>query len=431
MELSYECTATEETTSMETKLNNPAVYYKNNTWHCTKRGINENFETVFIEEGGFKTEEEANQAYLKNEEFFLSKIKELMEEPKSDDSFESMLLKWYHQSYVGRSAAVTKAIAGYVIYHFILPSMDDSLKKKALFKITSEELDSLIQKTHGYCESSQAQCYRVIRSFFADSVLEHYIAEDVSENMKKIERGRRKRNLVIYTKKQLNQFVTKAYQMDGIHSVNSCFFEILMGLLGLRPGEVRGLHVTDFDEEKQTLHIRRQIVDEPSIIFADTGIVRYTYQRNIKFTKTYSSERILQIPSIIFPILQARIDSIERQKEYSAEKHHTWNSDFDGYLVIGTGGEIKSGSLIRLRMKKICGVLGFPIITPHDLRHMTASWLLELGNSIEDIAAYLGHSDSTTTWEYYVHLVEDSEYMRSILENNIDPLRYVSQERGI
>ena len=92
---------------METKLNNPAVYYKNKTWHCTKRGINENFETVFIEEGGFKTEEEANQAYLKNEEFFLSKIKELMEEPKSDDSFESMLLKWYHQSYVGRSAAVT------------------------------------------------------------------------------------------------------------------------------------------------------------------------------------------------------------------------------------------------------------------------------------------------------------------------------------
>lgn len=416
---------------METKLNNPVVYYKNNTWYCTKRGITENFETIYIEEGGFKTEEEAKLAYLKNEEYFLTKIKELMEEPKSNESFETMLLKWYHQSYVGHSAAVTKAITGYVIYHFILPSMDDSLKKKALFRVTSEELDSLIQKTHGFCESSQAQCYKVIRSFFSDCVIEHHIEEDVSQNMKKIKRARRKRNLVVYTKKQLNQFVTKAYQMDGIHSVNSCFFEILMGLLGLRPGEVRGLHVTDFDKERQTLHIRRQIVMEPDIIFADTGIVQHTYRKKIKSTKTYSSERIIQVPSIIFPIMQARIDSIEHQKKASVEKHQPWNSSFDGYLSIGAGGELKSADATRLRMKKICSVLGFPIITPHDLRHMTASWLLELGSSIEDIAAYLGHSDSATTWEYYVHLVENSDDMRSILENNIDPLRYASQGKEI
>lgn len=46
-----------------------------------------------------------------------------------------------------------------------------------------------------------------------------------------------------------------------------------------------------------------------------------------------------------------------------------------------------------------------PDVTPHDLRHTYASWILQDGVSIEALSKLLGHSSVTTT-ERYSHLAD-------------------------
>jgi integrase len=44
---------------------------------------------------------------------------------------------------------------------------------------------------------------------------------------------------------------------------------------------------------------------------------------------------------------------------------------------------------------------GLPFVTPHVFRHSAAVWLAEGGHSMDEIAAYLGHSDSRITASVY------------------------------
>ncbi len=48
-------------------------------------------------------------------------------------------------------------------------------------------------------------------------------------------------------------------------------------------------------------------------------------------------------------------------------------------------------------------------VTPHALRHTFASILIDQGRSVEYVAQQLGHANTTTTWDTYVHLFRKRE----------------------
>jgi integrase len=49
-------------------------------------------------------------------------------------------------------------------------------------------------------------------------------------------------------------------------------------------------------------------------------------------------------------------------------------------------------------------------VTPYTLRHSAAVWMAESGVPMEEIAAYLGHSDARTTFRHYARFSPD--YLR-------------------
>jgi integrase len=64
---------------------------------------------------------------------------------------------------------------------------------------------------------------------------------------------------------------------------------------------------------------------------------------------------------------------------------------------------------------------GLVNVTPHDLRHTAAVWMAESGRPIEEIAQYLGHSDSRITYRVYARY--SPEYLKgaaSALEIDLD-----------
>lgn len=64
-------------------------------------------------------------------------------------------------------------------------------------------------------------------------------------------------------------------------------------------------------------------------------------------------------------------------------------------------GDIKKGFRLAVQRAKLKDV------TPHDLRHTAAVWMAEGGTSIEEIAQYLGHSDSRITFRVYARYRPD------------------------
>ncbi len=67
--------------------------------------------------------------------------------------------------------------------------------------------------------------------------------------------------MVIYSKEQIRTLLQAAYEY---HSV---YLEILLALFaGLRKGEIAGLRYSDFDPDKQTVRIERQITKDYQIV---------------------------------------------------------------------------------------------------------------------------------------------------------------------
>lgn len=73
------------------------------------------------------------------------------------------------------------------------------------------------------------------------------------------------------------------------------------------------------------------------------------------------------------------------------------------------GPIIKYNSTTNYYLKKACKAAKVPRISFHGLRHTHASYLIAQGVSIQSVANRLGHSDTTTTQETYIHLLKKLE----------------------
>lgn len=68
-----------------------------------------------------------------------------------------------------------------------------------------------------------------------------------------------------------------------------------------------------------------------------------------------------------------------------------WVIEWAGHRV----GSIKRG------FREACARAGLKEVTPHVLRHTAAVWMIEAGASITEVAQYLGHTDTRTTFRVY------------------------------
>lgn len=201
-------------------------------------------------------------------------------------------------------------------------------------------------------------------------------------------------------------------------------------LLGLRTGEIRGLSFSDFDETEKTIAIRRQIVRKDTIRYLSDGNISVTRTGiEIKATKTRSSIRTLRVPDVVFALLHEREDWINRTRKDRESDRKFWNHDFDSYICVSNNGNIKSEGTFISALKRICTAASIPIVSPHDLRHITATWMFQYGINhgvssdiiLGQVSKYLGHSSTNTTFDVYMDYIQKKSRIRNISERVIDP----------
>ena len=155
---------------------------------------------------------------------------------------------------------------------------------------------------------------------------------------------------------------------------------------GLRKSEALGLRWRAVDFVNDTISINHTVVGGAHIIEKDS-------------TKTYCSERTYQLlPDIKILLLRLK----EKQEEYKRRLGSGYHSN-DYIFKNANGVPYRPDSLTR-SFKRALERHGLPPMRYHDLRHSTASILVDKGWDINDIKEWLGHADISTTANIYAHI---------------------------
>lgn len=167
--------------------------------------------------------------------------------------------------------------------------------------------------------------------------------------------------------------------LDLSSELNWDWFFLLIAKTGLRFAEALALTKEDFDFEKQRIIINKS----------------WNYKEKIGHfqpTKNESSNRTVMVD---WQLMQ-QFQSLIRSKE-------------DDQLIFFNKDQRVYNSTLNQKLATYCEKLDIPIISIHGLRHTHASLLLYEGVSIASVAKRLGHSNTTTTQETYIHIIRELE----------------------
>ena len=167
--------------------------------------------------------------------------------------------------------------------------------------------------------------------------------------------------------------------LDLGDELNWDWFILLVSKTGLRFAEALALTPEDFDFERQQIIVNKS----------------WNYKTpigNFQKTKNESSNRVVMVDWH----LMNQFKSLIRNKEsdwpiFVPHNKRVFNSTVNGLL------------------EKYCYKLDIPTISVHGLRHTHASLLLHEGVSVASVAKRLGHANTTTTQETYIHIIEELE----------------------
>ena len=159
----------------------------------------------------------------------------------------------------------------------------------------------------------------------------------------------------------------------------------LCSIYGFRRSEVLGLKWEYIDFEQRTLTVAETLQQHIGGSYVDD-------------TKNESSRRVL-------PLTQQAYDLLLKQKEQQKEREKIMGSYYfkSDYVCTWADGKVIQPNYLTRSFHKILQKSDLPMVRLHDLRHSTASNLIEQNVSIVTVASWLGHSSPTTTLNFYAH----------------------------
>lgn len=169
------------------------------------------------------------------------------------------------------------------------------------------------------------------------------------------------------------------HRLEALYIVAIC--------LGLRQGEVLGLHWQDIDLEKGTLFVRH-------------SLQRIDGKLQLIEPKTARSRRTIALPSLAIRAL--RKHRVWQMEERLA-KGSAW-LETGQVFTTRVGTPLDARNVVR-QFHMLLDQAGLPRIRFHDLRHTAASLLLTQGVHPRVVMETLGHSQISLTMNVYSHVL--------------------------
>ncbi|MER6411145.1 tyrosine-type recombinase/integrase [Streptomyces humidus] len=150
---------------------------------------------------------------------------------------------------------------------------------------------------------------------------------------------------------------------------------LMAGFLGLRFGELIGLHRRDVDLDGGSVRVRRAVAE------LNNG------QREIKAPKSAAGKRTVAIPAAILPEIRVHLDLYA---EHGA----------DGRVFVGAKGATPRRNHFNRLWHKACSDAGIKGLHFHDLRHTGNTLAASTGASTRELMARMGHSSARAALIY-------------------------------
>jgi integrase len=180
--------------------------------------------------------------------------------------------------------------------------------------------------------------------------------------------------------KALTEEQEKAFLYQLGRRTKHYMYALFMVNTGLRPGEALALQRSDVDLKKRVVKVTKTYLDR---------------QKRIQNApKTESSRRTVPIPSEVIKLLEAYMLQQPNKKP-------------DAPLFQTDAGRRPTMSYLRKRFKSAGAAIGCEWVNLHTMRHTYASKLFKKKVEIRVIKDLLGHKDVSTTYDIYVHFIDN------------------------
>ena len=339
--------------------------------------------TIQIKKQGFKSKDEALEAYLN----YKLKIVKGEYEPlnKKKLTFKQLFESW-DKVYKPTVKESTYAVTMRYFNNHILSALGNIY----IEKITVAECQKAVNE---WFEEAPHTFDRFIH--YASKVFKYGIDMELltSNPMEKVIKPKLKERpqqyQEFYDKDELNKFLSCAKKCNFRYFV---YFRLL-AYTGMRKGESLALKWSDIDFETNTISITRNVT---------TGLNNRPYISN---GKTANSVRRIPVDSETMNYL--------KEWRYCQQKDMLKKGfnflDADNYIFPTINNGITSLSKPRQWNKSICDKFGLRRIKIHGFRHTHASLCYSAGLNAKKIQKRLGHADSKTTMNVYTHVMKNDE----------------------
>lgn len=265
----------------------------------------------------------------------------------------------------------------------------------ALESLTADDVQLMLNnlKEDGLSHSSVRKAYDCVNAVCKHAVTKGDIVKNpvdaVSPPNKKTFSPQK--DIVFFTQEEARRISEEAvarYSTGAPRYIYGDVFRLILNT-GLREGEAVALYKSDWDREKNVLHIQRN--------------AQYVKQRDAKANTNY------------------KVEIQESTKTYSGDRRISLNKNAvdalenlclahpDSKLIVcNSKGEIVTPVKLNRTFHRLLERCGLPQTGVHSLRHTFASFLFDRKVDIKTISKILGHSSVQVTTNIYVHLFDET-----------------------
>ncbi|MFF7866306.1 tyrosine-type recombinase/integrase [Streptomyces qaidamensis] len=179
----------------------------------------------------------------------------------------------------------------------------------------------------------------------------------------------------VHTPERPTATVQEVYDLADAMQPRYRALVLMAGFLGLRWGELIGLHRRDIDLDHGAVRVRRAVAE------------LFNGQREIKAPKSAAGKRTVSIPAAIIPDIR---DHLERYAEAGA----------DGRVFLGAKGATPRRNHFNRLWRKACNEAGIKGMHFHDLRHTGNTLAASTGASTRELMTRMGHSTARAALIY-------------------------------
>ena len=157
----------------------------------------------------------------------------------------------------------------------------------------------------------------------------------------------------------------------------------------------------NFDLVKRTIRVNKKAIVEHNYNNKKGEKALQVIQN---FCKTKSSRRTVMFTAGLAVVLAEHKEAMKKRAENLGEE---WSED--GLVFLNSRGNMVYSRNLQESLYKIYRNAGIEGATMHTLRHTYATRCFEVGVDIKAVSEQLGHKNVKTTYNIYVHLLEDTK----------------------